>query len=286
MNAIRGAWRVIWRSVLVGAGYLLALIATGIVGSALGIQMSGSPGSESILVWVLISGIAMALFLGPLAAQMRVSRRQHLLVWTGVIFFNMGSVAIEGAFFAPALVSIPLPVLFVQQLLASAAAGVLISLLFGARGAGAALADTLRLRPWHSWAWRFVAGSLSYLLFYFVFGALNYNLVTAPYYATHTGGLTVPSPELVLAAEAVRAPLIMLSVVLFVFSFRATRRRLAIVTGLMLFWIGGVIPLLLQVNALPPLLLVASGVEIFFQNFLTGAVAALLFWAPRTGIHP
>lgn len=280
MRSVRKIWGITWRSVFVGVGYLLALIAIGVMSSVLGVQVSSSPGSESILVWVLISGILMGLFLGPLASQMHVSRWRHLLVWTSVIFFNMGSVAIEGAFFAPALVSIPLPVLFGQQLLASATAAILITLLFSSPGKTASLIELLRLRPWYSWAWRFVVSSLSYLLFYFTFGALNYNLVTGPYYASHVGGLTVPSPGLVLTAETIRAPLITLSVGLFIFSLQATKRRLALMTGLMLFWIGGVVPLLLQVNALPLLLLAASGVEIFFQNFLTGAVAALLFWTP------
>ncbi len=44
----------------------------------------------------------------------------------------------------------------------------------------------------------------------------------------------------------------------------------------MLFAIGGIVPLLYQVNALPLPLLIASAVEIFFQNFLTGIVAGLL----------
>lgn len=106
--------------------------------------------------------------------------------------------------------------------------------------------------------------------------------MTGPYYAAHVGGLTVPSPGLVLAAEIVRAPLITLSAALFVLSFRAGRRRLALITGWMLFWLRGVVPLLLPVNTLPLFLLAASGVEIFFQNFLTGTVATLAFWTPAT----
>jgi len=280
MRSVRKIWGITWRSVIVGVGYLLTLIAIGVMSRILGIQVSGGPGSESILVWVLISGIVMGLLLGPLASQMPASRWRHFLVWASVIFFNMGSVAIEGAFFAPALVSIPLPVLFGQQLLASAMAALLITLLFSSPGKTASLIELLRLRPWYSWAWRFVVSSLSYLLFYFTFGALNYTLVTGPYYASHVGGLTVPAPELVLTAETIRAPLITLSVVLFVFSLQTTRRQLALMTGWTLFWIGGVVPLLLRVNALPLPLLAASGVEIFFQNFLTGAVAAWLFWTP------
>jgi hypothetical protein len=45
-------------------------------------------------------------------------------------------------------------------------------------------------------------------------------------------------------------------------------------TGWLLFAIGGIVPLVLQISSLPLLLLAASAVEIFCQNFLTGMVAA------------
>ncbi len=84
----------------------------------------------------------------------------------------------------------------------------------------------------------------------------------------------MPPPGVILAVEAIRAPLIVLSVGLFVLSFQASNRRVMGTTGLKLFWIGGIAPLLLQVSTLPLILLAARAVEIFFQNFLTGMVAA------------
>jgi hypothetical protein len=222
---------------------------------------------------------------GPLAAQMDATRSDTSLFGPpSFSIFNLGSVAIEGAYFAPALVTIPIPSLLAQQLLGAAAIGALITLLFSLPGTSAPLRTVLQVRPWYSWAWRFLLGSCSYLVFYFVFGALNYSLVTQPYYASHAGGLAAPPAQVVLAVEAVRAPLIILSVALFVLSFHASRRRLTLVTGLMLFWVGGLVPLVLQASVLPPLLLIASGVEIFFQNFLTGVIAAALLYPSRS--HP
>jgi VIT1/CCC1 family predicted Fe2+/Mn2+ transporter len=52
-------------------------------------------------------------------------------------------------------------------------------------------------------------------------------------------------------------------------------------TGWLLFAIGGIVPLVLQISSLPLLLLIASAVEIFLQNFLTGAVAARLLGIER-----
>jgi hypothetical protein len=55
-------------------------------------------------------------------------------------------------------------------------------------------------------------------------------------------------------------------------------------TGMLAFVIGGIIPLLGMIGTLPLLLIIASGIEIFFQNFLTGVVCALLLGA--SGLAP
>ena len=132
-----------------------------------------------------------------------------------------------------------------------------------------------------SWIWRFVLSALSYIIFYYFFGAINYLLVTGPYYETHVGGLVVTAQEVILKAELIRAPMIILSTVPFLLTLSAGKTRLAVLTGLILFAIGGLVPLALQVTSLPLLLLAASAVEIFFQNFSTGVVTALLLGKPE-----
>jgi hypothetical protein len=76
-------------------------------------------------------------------------------------------------------------------------------------------------------------------------------------------------------AESVRAPLIILSIVPLILAWKAKKSVLAVLCGTILFVIGGVIPLLLS-PTLPDLLRLASAVEIFFQNFPAGVVAAVL----------
>ena len=268
-------------SLIVGIGYTVALILLTIATRLL--DGLGSAAYEVKLAdygWTLVAGILMALFLGPLAGRMPASRGRHVLVWACVIFFNMGSVAIEGAYFVSELVYIPIPTLLVQQAIAALVAALLIALIFPARGASTDLGRILHQRPWIAWVWRFIASGLAYMLFYYVFGAINYQLVTEPYYTAHAGGLFVPSADKVLLAELIRAPLIILSITLFILSMRVDKRWLAIVSGLMLFWIGGIAPLVLQMNNLPLPLLVASAVEILCQNFLAGVVAVWLLWTP------
>jgi hypothetical protein len=282
INTLQVVWKNTWRSVLVALGYVSGLLLAGIIGGLMGAQMAASTRDQSAFAWLFLASILLGVILGPLAARLTLTRLQHFILWVSLIFFNLGAVAIEGAYFVPELVSLPLPFLFAQQLFASAGAALVIVLVFAAIGRPASSwAEAVRTRPWHSWLWRVLLSSFSYLVFYFVFGALNYSLVTGPYYETHAGGLTVPEPTLVLRAELVRAPLIILSILFFLLSVRGTKRELMMKTGWLLFAIGGIVPLVLQLSSLPFILLAASAVEIFLQNFSTGAVAAWLLGIER-----
>jgi hypothetical protein len=81
--------------------------------------------------------------------------------------------------------------------------------------------------------------------------------------------------QVVFATELVRGLLIILAVLPLILTWRAQRRWLAVWCGLILFVVGGLVPLL-PVTILPVYLRVTSGIEIFFQNFSTGVVAAFL----------
>ncbi len=286
MTLLHKGLDIAWRAVVVGVAYIAAMMLAGMLFGILGLLPAAdgvrADGVSVSLFWILVAGILLGLYLGPLARRIAATPPQHVLIWTAVIFFNMGAVVLEGAYFAPDLVPLPLPVLAGQQFLAALVASSLLALLFARRGRTAAFLPALRRRRWYSWLWRFLLAALSYLFFYLVFGALNYTLVTGPYYASHAGGLTAPPGELVLAVELVRAPLLVLSVVLLILAAHTTRGRTLLVAGMTLFWVGGVVPLTLQLGNLPLLLLLASAVEIFLQNFLTGVVAAALFWTADT----
>jgi hypothetical protein len=226
------------------------------------------------LLGSFIGGVIAGFSLGPIAASMPASRSRHWLVWGSVIFFNIVSVTIEGRFFAPKMIGDAIPGLLIQQILTALATGWIITILFAPKETPAPLQPARR--HWFSWSWRLLLSAFSYPVFYFIFGAINYALVTKPYYATHAGGLTAPSPQSVLIAVLVRCLLIVLSVLPFLLTLRTGKMRQALLTGLILFAIGGLVPLTMQVGSLPFLLLAASAVEIFFQNFLTGVVTARL----------
>jgi hypothetical protein len=83
-----------------------------------------------------------------------------------------------------------------------------------------------------------------------------------------------------LQAELIRALLIVLSLLPFLLTSQMPMRQLVIWSGLLLFIVGGIVPLTWQAGTLALPLLLASAVEIFCQNFTTGVVSALLLARP------
>jgi len=276
MHTLQILWKYSWRGLLVAFGYMAGLVLAGIIGSIFGIQAATAASRESIFIVFFIASMLLGVFLVHFASPLDLSGGQHFLLWGSLILFNVGSVAIEGAYFAPDLVAIPIPMLMAQQFLATIGTALVITKMFASSGQSISWRSALQTRTWHSWVWRFLISAMSYLLFYFLFGGLNFQLVTKPYYEAHTGGLTLPAPNVVFVVELIRSLIIVFSVFLYLLSVRGTQPQLMIRTGWLLFAIGGILPLFWQIGTLPYFLLIASGVEIFFQNFLSGAVAAWL----------
>jgi hypothetical protein len=185
----------------------------------------------------------------------------------------MLSSTIEGAFFAPTLVG-SLPALVLLDLLGALALGGVAMLASAPAATGTTQGISWKMRPWYSWGWRFALSAGSYLILYWVYGALNYVLVTQRYYtAQHT---PLQAPQLVLVAEAVRGPLLVLAVLPLTLTTNLTCRHLALSCATVLVIIGGVVPLLHQAGALPTFLLVASGWEIVLQNLSLALVITRL----------
>lgn len=255
-----------WKSLLVGAAYAVMLAITKLL-------LSETVDAQSFL-WSFIGSVAIGLALGSLSASMPATWSRHMLVWGSIIFFNIASLTIEGHIYAPNLIKGSLIILLIQQFAVALVTTWVIVKLF------APIVNTAPMtsiqRSWFSWLWRFVLSVLSYIFFYYFFGAINYLLVTGPYYETHAGGLVVPAQNIIIQAELIRAVLIALSIIPFLLNFPRKGRSKMWLTGLILFAVGGVTPLLAQVGSLPSVVLAASSVEIFCQNFFTGVVTARL----------
>ncbi len=267
------------KSLLVGVTFVIAIVVGGMIVTILGLTRPEAENPAAKLMWFFVGGVVAGLSLGFVVPSMPVSRTRHFMVWGSLIFFNMASVIVEGYFFAPALIGDALPALLFQQLLVALAAGWVVTALFASRESAAPVPPVKRSVP--AWMWRFAVAALAYVIFYFVFGSINYMLITKPYYATHAGGLDVPSVQVTLIAEVVRGALIALSVLPFLLSVSADKKRLGAWTGFLLFAIGGLVPLTFQVGVLPTFLLIASAWEIFAQNFTIGWVMTRLLGKPK-----
>lgn len=272
---MRKYWNLLWRSLVIALVYTISSTLIG------GIVMRGveglpAPANPSLLLTTtLASGFLIGLAMGPLASLIHASRWRSVAIWATVLFLNLASVILEGYFFAPELMPLTMvPRAGVMHLLTSLVTATAIGFLFPPRQPATPRAERTS-RSALSWAWRLAVSAAAYLLFYYSFGAINYVLVTGPYYETHPS-LAVPPAEIVIRVEAVRAVVIILSIIPLIAALRVSKRKAVVACGSVLFVIGGLLPLLMQAGMLPPLLLVASGAEIFFQNFLTGAVAARL----------
>ncbi|HRQ38607.1 MAG TPA: hypothetical protein PLD25_11930 [Chloroflexota bacterium] len=267
-----------WRVLVVGVGYTLALIVSGVVLGMLGL-LAADPDANAAptFLWIFLGSLVMGLTLGVVARNLPASAGRHVLIWTVLLFANIGSVIIEGYFFVPDLVS-NVWVTVAQQLLPCVVTAVLVCRLFAPRPAQTPVLAIHR--PWYGWLWRYALSAATYLAAYWVFGAINFALVTRPYYEAQGSPLAVPDPQITLQAELIRAVLIVLSVLPFLLTAQMPIRRLALWSGLLLFVIGGIVPLTWQAGSLALPLLLASAVEIFCQNFTTGVVVALLLAWP------
>ena len=257
---------------LVAVIYVGSTMLVGAVLGAAGVRLPTTGDASGSLLQVVVMGLGAGLTLGPLAARLRVSRLWHLAIWGSVLSFNFASVLLEGAIFTSSLGQ-ALPGLELMMLISSLVTAGGLTWLF----APAAPAAPVQLpqRTALAWVVRFVASAASYVVFYWVFGMLNYNLFTHTYYETYQATLVVPPAQTILLVESLRAFMMVLSVLPLALAWQTSRPRLALLCGLVLFLIGGVIPLAGN-PALPLFLRIASGWEIFLQNLSTGVVVALL----------
>jgi len=265
------------RSLAVGLVYA---IASALAAAILGPLSRLAPTLDNVVVW-FIAGVLVALALAPFISYSAWSRTQTILAaWAVLGFVRSLGLGIEGSLFKP------------TQTLAAilgALLGILVSLLV-------AWCCTLMFFPrvppseavpatpwnWWSWTWRVLLVGLAYFVFYFVFGATNALLYTKSFYENNPQyGLSLPPTATIFLAQLVRGPLFGLGSLFIVRSVAGPRRGLAVWLGLLLFVVGGLAPYLETTFRTMPLgFNLATLVEIFLQNFLTGLVAARLF-VPR-----
>ncbi len=255
------ALRFLVRATGVSVTVLLGRVAAtatmqAVAGSSAAFDLPGEIGGA------LVTGVTLAW----IARRARGTTWSRIAALALVAFVSVAAVMFEGSAFAPTLsplgqLAAGLPL---QLLICVAAAGVAVAGSQGTRAPAASSRSGLRRLMLGAGA-----AAVIYVVAYLVTGALNYLLVTGPYYETHAGGLVTPEPSVVLAVALGEGLMLALAAIPLARALPGSTRARAISVGLVLWLLGGVGPLL-QAATLPDVLRIASAVEILFQKVPLG----------------
>lgn len=271
-------YQLVSRCLLVGVGYALAVLATEPV---LGL---GAGGPAVTFLLAAVGGALLALVLSPLARRARLSR----VALIGTIWFVLVMVEyVAGIVEMPFFTTYPrrhMAALAIQGVVVSLViAGLFVWLLASPDDSGS-LGRRFRLwsaqRRWYTWLGRFALCSLTYVVLYLMVGGISYVAFTQPYYtdpalAEQLHLREPPSFGVIIPLEMVRGMLFALALLPVIAAAEAKRRTLTTWSGLILFVVGDLVPML-QGRDLPVTLRLYTGVEIFFQNFPLGLVVGYL----------
>lgn len=269
--------RATWLQIVVVATTYLAgrILAAAALRVAFGPSDAAfDPGGEAIAS--LLVGLALV----ATARLVTGAPRSRTAVLGLVAFGSVAAVMLEGAAFAPALSPIdrlPLGLLFQLGVTVTTAGAAVV----------VAPSPPTVVPRYSSSAGTIARGVIGavlvYVLAYFITGAVNFALVTGPYYAEHAGGLTTPAPSTVLALALAEGLLLVLAAIPMARALAGSRRTRAVACGLVLWVLGGLVPLL-QASALADVLRAASAVEILLQKLPLG-MAVVWLLAPGGDEH-
>jgi len=284
----------LWRALLVGVAYLVALTLGGLVTSVLGLAnplIAESMNPTQALISSFAAGALIALALGPLAIRLNVPLWNRILVLASVTFV-VGS-----------LINL-IEALYFTTMFETGIASALIGAAIGYLGLAAALAYLFppelpirRMRDatreiWQqrtalNWLGRIVLAALAYVPIYLGIGMLIAPIVT-PYYTNPALGLglRIPGFDVILPLEVVRSLLMVLALFPIVCLWRESRLGLALMLGWTVAILGGIVPML-STSFFPPILRITHGIEITVDSFLLGFMLAWLLgsgpWRMRRG---
>ncbi len=284
---IRAAGAIVWRSLAVGAGYILFSTIGGAAAQALRLPAFsvGSPADPGVsLVVTFVSGVLFGLVLGPLAARLplRLPERIGVLFLTLFILNQLTNV-IEALFFTtiPAVEwSFSLFVSAVEH----AGLAVLLALLYrpqsGLRSVFAVLGELLSRRGWLDWLARFAAAAVLFVVVYLFFGMVVAPYVV-PFYQNPALGLrlAIPGFNVILPLEVGRGLLHALVLFPLIALLRegTARSRWGIA-----FWIASVLVVLgswipmLSSSFWPAEMRVAHGLELMADGIVYGLLLVRL----------
>jgi hypothetical protein len=282
---VGGIAQVIGRSLLVGLGYTVGTMVSGMLAGALGLEQPTLPSTMEptmVLVMSFISGLIFGLTLGGLSRQLPLPMLHHSAVMAFLLFVVHRFVnLVEGAFFTTTGTS-GLGFTLLSVAVSSLLAGSLIAVLFPPgrveEGLLAALRRYFAQRKWAAWVWRLSLAVLLYLPIYFIMGMIVAPVVT-PYYTDPALGLGLVAPglEVILPLEILRGAIFVVGVLPVIAVWQGSRASLALWLGLTIVVLGAAAPMV-EAYFLPLTLRLVHGAEISISSLLQGLVCAWLLW--------
>lgn len=262
--------------ILVVAYIIEVMLLSGIL-IAIGLQFPELKVSQQVsVIQLVISGLIASAFAAYMVSKYKLRRLSLFLILAFVLFFSNISVAIEGSLFTPDYVTGSVLVsLFLQQLLISIAFSLTAVLLFRKKLYAASVEPGANINK--SLVVKILASTAVYMVSYYVWGWLNYNLLTKSFYESGVSGLHIPEGVVLIKIILFRGVLITMSVVPFLLLALPDTKGKLFETGSILFIFGGIIPLIYTIGMLPQELIWFSLIEIFLQNFISGLLMYKIF---------
>ncbi len=270
--------RIIWRSILVGVAYTLTIFWLGTVLTHQGVPFPDLDKLGMNRLWFLGASILMGFVIGAISQIVHTSKPNHILTWTIFLFLNPFSISLESALLAPNLLTAStLPSLMLVQFLAALVAGLLITFLFAS--SSKQIFGSYIHRAWSAWIKRITVSIMITFLLFFLFSATNYHLVQKLYFDNYQVRFDIPTLPVVLTIQFMKAVLIVFSLLPMITTIGATKRFIAVMSGISLVVLGALGPFL-QVSNLSMFLLLASSGNLFIQNFLIGIFVGFILGCP------
>ena len=270
--------RIIWRSILVGVAYTLTIFYLGTLLTRQGIPFPDLDKLGMNRLWFLGASVLMGFVIGAISQIVHTSKPNHILTWTIFLFLNPFSISLESALLAPNLLTAStLPSLMLVQFLAALVAGLLITFLFAS--SSKQIFGSYIHRSWSAWIRRVTVSIIITFLILLLFSATNYQLVKKLYYDNYQISLENPTFPVTLTIQFMKAILIVFSLIPMITTIGATKRFIAVMSGISLVVLGALGPFL-QVSNLSMFLLLASSGKLFIQNFLIGIFIGFILGCP------
>jgi hypothetical protein len=262
--------------ILVVAYIIEVMLLSGIL-IAIGLHFPELKVSQQVsFIQLILSGLIGSAFVLYLSKKYSLRSWSVFLILSFILFFSNISVAIEGALFTPDYVTGSVLVsLFVQQLLISSVFSLTAVILFRKKLSASTAESVANINK--SLAVKILVGAAVYMISYYVWGWLNYNVFTKSFYESGVSGLHIPQGAVLIKIILFRGVLITLSVVPFLLLALPDNKRKLFETGSILFLFGGIIPMIYTIGMLPETLIWYSLGEIFLQNFISGVLIYKIF---------